>query len=97
MKKLTKKERHSIYVLALVKYKRRIEEGLHFGLCDAIEGAAWKIFGWDNYPDPYDNMEGYPEIAKYKAEGDGTYWFSKHGDGIQKRINILEQAIKETE
>jgi hypothetical protein len=97
MKELTKEERHSIYVEALAFYKRRIFNGINFGFCGAIMYAAAKQFGFSDYPDPYNEMVFYPEIWKYRPAVVDGYWFNQYTEGIKKRIDILEEAIKLTE
>jgi len=93
---ITKEQRHSIYIAALAFYKNRISEGNYFGFCDALESVASKLLGWDNYPDPYIEMEAYPEIFKHRPDNSDGYWFDKYGDGVKKRIAIFEEAIELT-
>lgn len=91
--KLTKKERNDIYNLALTKYVNFVYAGVNLGLCCPINDARLVIN--PNAPNPYSEMDEYPEINKHKPEGKSSYWFPT--DEVKKRIRILKQAIKETE
>jgi len=42
------------------------------------------------------NIKLYPELIKYKPDHYYDYWFERDDDGANKRIAMLEQAIKET-
>jgi len=105
MKELTKEERHSIYVEALAYYLYRLDSFHRFGLCDAISGGIDRsrskgILSYEiEYPYPYYDMEPFTEIWKHKPSVvGGGYWFDVNSpEGIQKRIDILEEAIKLTE
>ena len=64
------------------------------GLCRAITNVK----SYDD-PYPYDGLELYPEIYKFKPTNneDGEYWFKRDEYGTKKRIEILKSAIIETE
>ena len=105
MKDLTKKQRHKIYIKALAIYNKEIKDNTFLGLCYSINlGRQYisnnTIANYSNY-DPYKNMYMYPEIYKYKPNDiNSTYnfWFSTTTPkGIAKRIEILTNAIKDTE
>jgi len=104
-----KEERHTIYILALECYRKAVYAQIQRGLCSAIYNAIFKIYNntpeaqesykWDVncYADPYNGMEGYPEILKHKPISHGIYWFDRYDiEGINKRIAILEEAIQLT-
>ena len=111
MKKLditSKAERHAIYELALLIYHRRIKTDSYIGLCSAIADACMHIEGENgneledsndyHYPNPYSAMDPFIEIVKHKPKERFIYWFDPESkEGVEKRISILEQAIKETE
>ena len=97
METFTKEERNAIYKQALIE----ANEDIHFpyGICHWIGNAAERLrFG--RYTE--DMAELYPEIEKHrpfrnfmdKTYAD-VYWFDPRDKQI--RIDILKQAIKETE
>ena len=107
-----KAERHAIYVLALAEYRRNIRQNWLSGLCLAIKSACGhledelakknKVEFWeiDSYPNPYHNMGSFPEIVMHRPLDyeKSNYWFPPlTKEGQEKRIEILKQAIKETE
>jgi hypothetical protein len=103
MEKLTKEERHSIYVEALDSYVNW-DYPTRFGLCNALskgiaELRSEGILSFETeYPGPYYQMEYFPEIWKHRPSVAEAYWFDTNSEeGIQKRIDILEEAIKLTE
>ena len=99
----TKEERNAIYIKALEIYITTMPSKL--GLCFAVSRAANKLYDVD-YNITYDHSdtengingmkEYFPEIYKHKPEDDKVNWFTFDTEGINKRIAILNQAIKET-
>lgn len=83
----TKEQRHEIYKKAL---DFLIEYGYFGYMCNAIHLVSGK------YPS---DMSVYPEILKGKPTVGkyASYWFPFNKQGHEKRIEILKQAIKETE
>lgn len=103
MKVYNKKTRHNIYIKALQILKRNIQFGLCFNLSAAIEEILGKVELEDideTNKDPYlalNKQTGfYPEIEKHRPKYATDYWFRQE-DAYEKRVGILEQAIKETE
>ena len=96
--KLTKKLRHSIYVEALKVYKEECI-GEYLGLCFALSEAIGRLDLEYKVPWPYEGMEPYSEVYKHipSIPHSDVAWFNFYSTGIQKRISILEQAIKKTE
>lgn len=93
---MTKQERCVIYTMALKIYT---EESLlyNYGLCGAIYHALRALDKRYIFPDPYHDMELYPEIYKHKAYmASSAYWFPRDYEGMNKRKAILKQAIAET-
>ena len=86
---MTKNERHTIYVQALIAYRSNYK---HIGLCGAIRMALEHLGEYDTKPNPYENMKAYPEIHKHKQNN--GFWFPI--EDIKTRIKILKQAIEET-
>jgi hypothetical protein len=86
MEKLTKEQRHDIYVKALIEAEK--DDGYPFGLC------IWIYWVMDV---DYCDMDEFPEILLHKPRKkySVTYWFNPTDKQI--RIDILKQAIKETE
>lgn len=96
---LSKELRHDIYVEVLRRYKEDIKDRLiSSGLCYYISKVKDDILNYEEWEfDPYFAIELYPEILKHKPESAVTYWFPINTkEGIDKRIEILEQAIEET-
>ena len=96
MKNLTKKVRHQIYVEALNHTNK------NYGLCSAIKDAYIILFDPNtryviDKHNPYRSMNKYPEVYKHKPIGATLYWWQYNAEGLEKRIAILKQAIKETE
>ena len=93
---IPRKERNEIYKKALEFYLKQISEHSYFGLCFCISQSSelGDIYG-HNYC-PFYNMQNYPEIFKRKPEIPYSiyYWF--HKDNTAIRIEILTNAIKET-
>lgn len=87
-----KKTRNAIYREAIKVYKE--ESYAKTGLCAVLSKALVRLNRTD-LPHPYSYMECYPEIYKYKPNNHKYYWFAKNR--TKKRIDILKQAIKETE
>ena len=109
MKELTftKEERNAIYIKALELYLNRSTTQL--GLCFAVSKAAVIITSCNNtisYDHSYDSsyilgpINGmkihFPEVYKHRPKGAQADWFSHSTRGINKRIAILNQTIKET-
>jgi hypothetical protein len=99
---ISKKTRNKIYVRALFKYKERLE--VHpkiylFGLCRALTIACESLRINSALYSSSKKEENFPEVFKHKPKRMyDEYWFGRTTKiGIQKRINILNQAIKETE
>ena len=92
---MNKEKRLAVYEKALEIYKVNIGRGVHTGLCCAINDAQNKIFGF-RLINVYQYINLFPEIYKHKPKNFGSYWFpSRTKYGVNKRIWILEQAIKE--
>lgn len=90
MKEYTKEERNAIYRQALIESRNGICPP--YGLCTWISLALRKIY------DTIDvNIELFPEIYKHKPSTTYSvvHWFDIRDK--QTRIDILKQAIKETE
>lgn len=95
---LTSKEFTSVRRLELYKKAlRRIEQSVrtkgHYsmGLCFAISEELTYY-----EPSPYDNMEAYPELIKYRPEKlTNDYWWTP-GD-FKPRIAVLKSIIAELE
>jgi len=82
------------------------ERERHVGFCSAIERAIYKLFNFSSYNtkiSPYvdldteNNIKYYKELKKYKPEipEDSSYWFPIDEKGIEKRINIVKEILKE--
>ena len=96
MSKLTTKERNEIYKLALFALEEAINKNLlGRGLCWFIMVAAEQLEFWEANPFYY-GFASYPEIQKHEPKEHGCYWWDIQELGIQKRIEILKQAIAET-
>lgn len=110
MENISKGERFNVYVLALFIFKKSLKEPFRFGICNAMSEAITVLnrntvsginidrpVNTSIYPNPYDHMECYPEIYKYKPANNYVYWFDRYSkEGADKRIAILEEAIKLT-
>ena len=106
IKKLSRAQRHEIYIESLKMYRKNIKKGIHYGLCGTLAGAFDKLYvnGFNLIADPiFNNMTPYfPEIGKHKPIDVQKYikrvfWFPLYSEeGIQKRIDIFEEAIEET-
>ena len=93
--KNTRKLRHKIYIEALKIFER----GGYNGLCHTITAAALCINGKPFYKHDAAGycQISYPEIWKHKPENTEIYGFWWSIDDRQKRIDILQQAILETD
>ena len=99
----TIEQRNTIYVKALELYSdRSIQWAL--GLCWAVSKAAQYVCSTPAHI-AYDLSEcngingmkvHFPEVYKHRPKEAQTDWFSHSTKGINKRIAILNQAIKET-
>lgn len=84
--KLTKSDRHIIYIALLWEYEKGKEKH-KYGFCYALRQVSWEWHIWD-----------LPELLQKKPKKlHRGFWFPKTGRGIPKRIAILNQCIKETE
>ena len=90
----TKEERHALYVQALIESEQDLAP--RYGLCIWISWAYQCIYGKAERDEFIDML---PEIIKHKPwyfdEKNDPYWFDPYDKQI--RIDILKQAIKETE
>ena len=103
---MEKNLRNKIYRVALESMKSDLEyPGIWCGLCTNLQFGIDK-YGLDNKYDAYFELKkgkneenAFPEIIKHKPDKNAIigHWFKKDEEGMQKRISILEQAIKETE
>lgn len=60
------------------------------GRCGGFCDLAMSLF------EMADNIHPFVEIMKHRPEPYYAYWFPSNVDGWDKRISILNQAIKET-
>lgn len=86
----TKEERNAIYRKAL----ESIESENQYFICVAIGEAAVQIHGHADFSEVYD----FPEFAKHMPINKGKHeaWFGLADEGRPKRIEVLEQCIRET-
>lgn len=105
---MEKSERNRIYVKVLELLKKDLGEQADYraGLCRHLRGAMYEINSiYYNLVDPYEELKKgveeseFPEIVKHRPDSFEImhYWFRKNDEGMQKRIQVIEQAIKETE
>lgn len=105
---MEKSERNRIYVKVLELLKKDLEEQERYraGLCCHLRGAMDEINSiYYNLVDPYEELKKgveeseFPELVKHRPDSFEImyFWFRKNDEGMQKRIQIIEQAIKETE
>lgn len=100
--------RHAFYEEALIV--ALCDEKICVGLCYFLNEAITNIIGYGLESlrfNAYDELKktigetAFPEIVKHKPEkfesNSDDYWFTNDSEGLKKRINILKQAIKETE
>jgi len=98
MKKITftKEQRNAIYIKALERYSISTNKDV-IGLCWFISYAAEIITNCSDLIAYGKGMKiHFPEVYKHRPKGARTDWFSHSTRGINKRIAILNQAIKET-
>lgn len=94
----TKNERNYIYSEALTEFLNALSSGICIGLCCCIGKAEKRLNGktieFVNHP-----LENFPEVIKHEPKQweEFCYWFHTDLKGAEKRIEILKQAIKETE
>lgn len=104
---MRKSERNRIYVrtLELLKHDLKNEDIHRTGLCCYLKDAMYDVGSVyystvDTYVELGKSVEEsqFPEIVKHRPESFEVrgYWFRKNDEGIQKRIQIVEQAIEET-
>lgn len=80
----TKKDRKEFYEKALKEYKN--PDAGTFGFCSMI--------GW-HIKTCFPSLLNFPELYhQIPTESYGIYWFPLDNDGFQKRIELLEKAIK---
>ena len=96
MKKLTKKQRHDIYVM-MFKAIQDFHNGNHidFPGIDVVVGFCY-ILRFDAlsiWP-----IEDFPELMKHKPDVNQfhDFWFHRDEIGYVRRLFIVLQAIKET-
>ena len=91
--KPNRKQRNKIYKKALEIYLE-LENPFFMGFCKLLMITASKIHIYitDYYSDIIDS---FPEIEKHRPSDAKTFWFPTGDKEI--RINILNQAIRETE
>ena len=105
---MKKSERNRIYVKVLELLKKDLVEDEFYraGLCCHLRDAMYEIHSiYFNTVDPYEELRKgvekseFPELVKHRPASFEvmSYWFRKNDEGMQKRIQIIEQAIKETE
>lgn len=105
---MEKSERNRIYVKVLELLKKDLEENELYraGFCCHLRDAMYEIHSpYYSEVDPYDELKKdvekceFPELVKHRPESfeEANYWFWKNDEGMQKRIQVIEQAIKETE
>lgn len=105
---MKKSERNRIYVKALELLKKDLEEQEDYraGLCYHLTYAMYETDSIHyNRVDPYAELKKgieeseFPELVKHRPDSFEImcFWFMKNDEGMQKRIQIIEQAIKETE
>ncbi len=96
MEKLTKKQRHGFYLKMLdvyVKDKREhfwyslYTDTCYYGLCHVVGSLSYGAYNINCFPEI---MKGMPENAHIHA-----FWWNRYDKA--PRIEILKQAIKETE
>ena len=103
MGKFTSNQKIKIYKCAIVDMKSQFRFGWDInrtGLCLALSVSARGLYGVGFTANCSDNFKEYfPEVYKHKPSHcfDPQYWFSRSNRGINKRIHILETAIKELE
>lgn len=92
MEKLTKEQRHKIYVKALRLYKMATEHpGNIYSLCFAIND----VVGHNRLDrNAIVSPKQYPEIYKHRPTEYDLFWWPIENTEI--RIKVLEQAIEET-
>ena len=105
---LTKEIRHKIYKYALHEVNHSepfnpTPDEMCIGLCSAFGSAFISLESIDDiYIDWNVSIEMFPEIVKHQPDSKiirwlGGYWWPLNEAGLQKRVQVLEQAIKETE
>lgn len=92
---MNKNERNTIYKEALFQYRFALHKDIYIGICAALFKALQHLGEVNGKPDPFDFIEEYPEIAKYKPERNCLFWFPVYE--TEMRIKILEEAIQATE
>ena len=91
--KFKKRQRLSIYKAALKFLKEHFL--FRYGLCLAVNEVTGRT-----YPDKgefSDIINFFPEIIKRKPKNANFFWFPLSLYGIEKRINLLKEAIEELE
>lgn len=89
---MTKKERLNEYINVLLVYKSWIGTNTSSGLCLRLRSI--RAFNWEH------NAKQYPEIFTFRNWFRGlfkSYWFPLNEYGNNKRIELLEKAIKQLE
>jgi len=83
MKKLAMYRRMEIYLKAVEFIKNHIKKYGHYryGLCYVL--------------DEFYDLECYPEIYRHKPKKYRMFWFPCDSKGTAKRLEILNEAIKE--
>lgn len=105
---MEKSERNRIYVKVLELLKKDLEENELYraGFCCHLGDAMYQTNSpYHSKVDPYAELKKevekseFPELVKHRPDSFEimNYWFRKNDEGMQKRIQIIEQAIKETE
>lgn len=92
---MIKEERNLIYKETLKHYAKACLEGAFHGtgLCWAIVEAH--IHSPELFPHKYlFDMDDYPELIKHRPIAYGLFWWPT--SNITKRIEVLQQAIQET-
>lgn len=94
---MNKEERNAIYREWLkIFIGKSKERAFRICLCDCIPNLS---IGISTANLKYDSIKQYPEIIKHMPKHSKHFeiWFSLDENGYNKRVSILEQAIKETE
>lgn len=102
---MTIEHRLEIYKLALAYMEVRLDEGYYVGSA-SYPGFCFSIYEViaDTDPSPYLKLEQYVELYNHKPEHvfqgsiyGSSFWYPTTEEGLETRINVLKEVIRETE
>lgn len=92
MKKLlTRKQKLEVCEKMLYRFKE--DPPAFFYLCTNLREISYELFNVEL--DANHEMETFKEFLKYKPVNKGYVWWNVNNEGLQSRIHVIEQVIKD--